>query len=187
MPIPKRSDEWEVVWKPYEPPIPAEGKGEYDDLIEESCWWARKSKAFETAARVFSADALEYTKGKHDDNAAVVSVFNDVVDSLNRLSKKYQAVSDEIWVSFEKSAISKNDDDKPFVDLLGAVYRTMVEEYRECVETICNRKKKVEEKDKIMRDFLYLDKYFKGSQVYPILQAEIREPDFLERYVQSYL
>lgn len=158
--------------------------GPYDEQIEESCFYARKAQAYKNAYVALIGDLDDYND-EHE-NDAVSCEFAAAIHALRKLSEEYERISGELWAGFEKDAIRENDEEKPFYNLLGAIYKGMVEEYRSCVATILKPGESLERRDEACSRYIYLEEYFKGTGAEPILHREIEHPDLLERYVEAF-
>lgn len=158
--------------------------GLYDEQIDLACFYARKAKVYKDATVELRKDLEDYRESHKDD--ATTHEFVSAIESFLAISKRYEDMSNIVWNSFEKKAIRANEEDKPFYDLLAEIYKGMAEEYSSCVDIICDTSKGIEKQDEACSRYIYLEDYFKGTGAEPILHKEIKDPEFLNRYVESY-
>jgi hypothetical protein len=157
---------------------------DYDSEIELACFYARKAQTYKDMAVWMGNDLKEYLKSNKAD--AVSREFVSAIESIKLISERYETMSSEIWNGFEKKAIHENQDEEPFYNLLGAIYGGMVDEYRSCVDTICNTNNSVEKRDHACSSYIYFEGFFKNTAAEPILHSEIRNPGLLDRCVESF-
>jgi hypothetical protein len=163
--------------------FPAE-EGPWDDEINETLFYARKADAYRNLSVEMGKDLKDYLRDHRADETS--RAFMEVIAGLRELSNQYNEMSDKKWESFEKKAIRQNETEQPFLDLLGEIYKGMADEYRSCVNIMCKTGESTEHKDDAASRYIYLEDFFKGTAAEAILKAEVKNPDQVQRYVDSF-
>lgn len=152
--------------------------GKYDAEIDLACFFARKSQAYKDFAAEVARDSTEYLADHTADN--MTRTFLEAVENLKALSDGYEGLSNKVWASFEKDAIRANDDEAPFINLLGAIYSEIVEDYKRAVWDICQpwgRGRSIAGDWKLhmngLKNYVECRDYFRDSTVERVVESEI--------------
>jgi len=154
--------------------------------ILESMWYYRQSYKLKNMIEQIKDSRREMENNKYM-TPEMERIYAVTKSYLAKLAGIFEEISNRTWGEFEKDAIRNNPHEEPFFNLIGAIYKGMVDEYRDCVSVISNKHTGREKKDDAAARFLYYEDFFNGTGVLRVLHDEIKIPDIMRRYIESYL